>query len=276
VVRESVCKRSTDDPLIRLFLDRYGLHLLQVPRESAVVGDFYVDDGRRVSPPGNMKYLLDPPPELPAPKEGERMADIEGVTSKGYSLEVGLGLLEGFLLAFGAGPLTLKVKTEYEAKRVQSLRFRITAPTRDSLDPFELGAALVGKKPVEDHPWWSGENRYYLATAVTRTSSISVVAEDDGSSGAEVDVEALKVAGASGGFTLERGSESEVLYKGDRPLAFGVELCELSYDPNRRSLRLKAPEDVVRVRGPSAEAPEELRLRSFIGGEDGDAFLKLA
>jgi hypothetical protein len=96
-----VCERSTDDPLIRLFLDRYGLHLLQVPRESAAVGDFYVDDGRRVSPPGNVRYLLDPSPELPAPREGERMADIEGVTSKGYSLEAGLGLLEGFLLAFG-------------------------------------------------------------------------------------------------------------------------------------------------------------------------------
>lgn len=271
-----MCKRSTDDPLIRLFLERYGLHLLQVPRESAAVGDFYVDDGRRVSPPGNMKYLLAPPPELPAPKEGERMADIEGVTSKGYSLEVGLGLLEGFLLAFGAGPLALKVKAEYETKRVQSLRFRVAAPTRDSVDPFELGAALVGKKPLEDHPWWSGENRYYLTTSVTRTSSISVVAEGGGSQGVEVDVEALKVAGASGSFTLESGSESEVVYTGTRPLAFGVELCELSYDPNRRSLRLKAPEDVVRVRGPSAEAPEELRLRSFIGGEHGDAFLKLA
>jgi hypothetical protein len=116
----------------------------------------------------------------------------------------------------------------------------------------------------------------HLTTAVTRTSSISVVAEGDGSLSVEVDVEALKVAGASGGFTLERGSESAVVYKGTRPLAFGVELCELSHDPKRRSLRLKAPEDVVGVRGPSAEAPGELRPRSFIGGEQGDVFLELA
>jgi hypothetical protein len=46
-----------------------------------------------------------------------------------------------------------------------------------------------------------------------------LVAESDGSLGVEVDVEAPKVAGASGGFTLETGSESEVVYKGDRPLA---------------------------------------------------------
>jgi hypothetical protein len=146
----------------------------------------------------------------------------------------------------------------------------VTRSTRSSW------AAFVGKQPLEDHPWWSRENRYYLATAVTRTSSINVVAEGDRSQGVEVDVEGLKVAGASDGFALETGSESEVVYKGDRPLAFGVELCELSYDPNRRSLRLKAPEDVVRVRGPSAEEPEELRLRSFIGGEAGDVFLELA
>jgi hypothetical protein len=222
-----------------------------------------------------MANLLVPPPELPAPRTGERMADIEGVTSKGHAIAEGLSLLEGFLVAFGAGPLTAKAKAEYETKGVQKLRFRIVAPARDSVDPFDLGAALVGKRLVEDNPWWSEDNRYYLTTAVARTSSIGVAAEDGSSLGIDVDIEALKIAGASSGFAVERAAENEVVYAGDRPLAFGVELCELSYDRKRASFRLKSAEHALRLRGRSSQPVEDPTLRAFIGGEHDDAFVTL-
>jgi hypothetical protein len=272
-----MCKRSTDDPLVRLFLDRYGLNLLPTPRESAAVGDLYVYDGRRVSPPGNVAYFLKPALEMPEPTKGERMADVEGVMSKGFSLELGLGLLEGFFSAFGAGALADKVKAQYEAHQTRSLRFRVTEATRDFIDPFKLGMALIGKKLLEDHPMWSEDNRYYLVTGVARTPSISIVAANGGSSAIQLDLEALKLAGATGALTVARSSESEVTYKGDRPLAFGVELCELSYELQRGSLRLKMPEGAIPgLKGTAAESADPSALRAFIGEKDGDAFLKMA
>jgi hypothetical protein len=54
-----VCKRTTTDPLIRRVLDRYGLHLLAIPRADAVVGDVYLHDGRRMAPIGNVGHLLE-------------------------------------------------------------------------------------------------------------------------------------------------------------------------------------------------------------------------
>lgn len=268
-------KRSTDDPLIRLFLDTYNLNLLQVPRENAAVGDVYVYDGRRTSPPGNIRYLLDPPPDLPDMNIDERMADIEGVTSNSQSLSSGLGLLEGFLAAFGALPVAAKARADFEKKGAAKLRFRIGAPTRDSVDPYALGAALTRSRLADDNPWWSMDNRYYLTSAVARTSSISVVAEDDASSTVSIDVEALKIAGASSGLTVERRSESEIVYSGSRPLVFGVEVCEMSYNEKSGRLRLRNPEGAVRFKGGSSRSPDRPGPQAFIGEEDGDAFLEL-
>src|SRR6185436_9856151 len=57
-----VCKRTTSDPLVRAFLDNYGLNLLSIPRKNAMCGDLYIADGPRVSTPGHIAQVLIPPP----------------------------------------------------------------------------------------------------------------------------------------------------------------------------------------------------------------------
>ena len=52
-------RRNTSDPLMRLFLDKYYLHLLSIPREDVLIGDLYAYDGSRVSTPGKITYFLD-------------------------------------------------------------------------------------------------------------------------------------------------------------------------------------------------------------------------
>jgi len=42
-------KRDIDDPLMRLFLEKYRLNLLSVPRENASVGDVYIIDEKIIS-----------------------------------------------------------------------------------------------------------------------------------------------------------------------------------------------------------------------------------
>jgi hypothetical protein len=58
-------KSDTDDPLMRLFLEKYRLNLLSVPRENTSVGDVYIIDDKSIkfaSPLGNIQYFLDPHP----------------------------------------------------------------------------------------------------------------------------------------------------------------------------------------------------------------------
>ncbi len=97
-----MCKRNTTDPLVRYFLDQYRLNLLAVPRERVKPGDLYVEDKRGVTAPGQVGSFLTPPPKLPRPVRDETMADASGQMSRRLSLDVGLRLLQNFLLALGA------------------------------------------------------------------------------------------------------------------------------------------------------------------------------
>src|SRR2546425_2350227 len=190
-------KRTTNDPLIRAFLDRYGLNLLAVPREGAKVGDLYVEDRNGVSAPGSVVSFVDPPLVLPRQKRNEVMADVAGLVSDEVDIKTGLGLLEGFLVAVGAGAIVDKVRAEYEAARARTIRFRFPDATRDSVDPIELGTRLEEHKLAEDHPLWAPANRYYLVTAVARTSSITVRAGTGESESVDLEIGALTVATGS-------------------------------------------------------------------------------
>ena len=160
-----------------MFLDRYGLNLLSIPREKAAVGDLYVFDGTRASAPGSVEYFLDPPVEIPPPTKGEHMADVAGEVSDAVSLSAGLGLLEGFLAALGAGAVVSKVKTGYASKKAESSGS--TWPTRRGTPSTRCawGASSPVIAPSRDIRCGPRPNRYYLVTAVARTPSITVIAK---------------------------------------------------------------------------------------------------
>ena len=267
-----MCKRSEPDPLLRLFVDLYNLHLLAIPRENSSVGDLYVHDGRRTSAPGSVTHFLTPRFTLPPVARDERMADVAGTLSQGVDVKVGLGLLEGFLTAMGGGGLIGDTKAEFVRTGTRTLRFRFGEATRDSIDPLLLGGTLTGHAFDKGNAVHGQGYRYYLVTAVVRSRSIGVTAERERTMSAELNVQALKVADVDGGVTIRKSSQGEVTFAGDKALAFGVELYELVEGEHGEGMRLRAPESTVRVRGRrKAPLPEP----AFIGGMEGDAFLTL-
>lgn len=270
-----MCKRNTDDPLLRMFLDKYGLHLLYVPKENVAVGDLCVHDGERTSRPGKVTYFLEPPLEMPPVTVGENMADVSGMVSHGVSARVGLGLLEGFLTALGAAGIVNKVRASYEARNANVLKFRFARATRDSVDVLLLGSKLIRHKLVEDHPLYEEGYRYYLVTAVARTPSISIIAENAKTKAVNVDVGAMQIADVATGVSVEKSSEGEVTFVGGKSLAFGVELHELLYDTKRNKLKLKLPPGAIRVLRGAREASGRLVEPAFIGGVEGDVFLTI-
>ncbi len=149
-------KRDTDDPLMRLFLDKYRLNLLSIPRENASVGDVYITDekdSKFASPPGNIKYLLDPPFDFSKIQvtAGETLSDISGTTSGSISAQFGLQFLENFLNALapivGIGA---KIRANYEANSVEAIKFRFSSPTRNYItNPFLLNVKLQRHKIAE-------------------------------------------------------------------------------------------------------------------------------
>ncbi len=197
------CPRTTGDPLVRYFLDRYGLNLLVIPRADVQVGSLYLSaDGRQVSTPTAVGSFLTPRPHLPTPNSDERMADLAGTTSDALTSRTGLRLLEGFLAALGAAGVLDRVKAEYRRKRVRVLRFRVTHATRDAVDPVALGDAFKGCRVRVDHPLWAKRQRYYIVSGVVRSSSLVVVAHTSATDVVDLDVDALAAVTASAGLVL--------------------------------------------------------------------------
>jgi len=268
-----MCKRDTADPLARLFLDRYHLHLLRPPREDVDVGHVYPRENGTVSAPGHFRHLLDPAPDLPPINRGEAMADVKGTTSNEISAGVGLSLLDGFFSALKLAGIAGKIRAGVEGGKAVNLRFSFRDSARDSLDPFALEVALR-RHPFDRTTSLLHENRrYYFVTAVVRSSSISFIALDANSRAVDIGAGIDQLADLDANVSVERSGGEEITVRGPKQLAFGVELQELLYDGDRKILRLRNAKDVIKVRraedgnAVTAMAPE------FIGGMEGDIFL---
>jgi len=264
-----MCRRTTPDPLLRLFLDRYGLHLLAVPRAGAGVGEVYVSDGRRTFPVGDVRHLLLPSLDL-VPQRDEPMADVAGRFTREVGLEAGLGVLEAFLTAIGAAGIIDAVKARYTRSSARSLAFSFENPVRDHVDVLQIGAALVGRRLATEQVFGPGDHRYYVTTAVARSRSLSVQGTADARSAVDVGAELVKVAEADATVEVHLQQDGTVTYAGKDLLTFGIELFEVVPDRAAGELRLAMPNRPLPVRGPDrAQRPP----RALVGDPMGDLLL---
>ena len=258
-------RRNTSDPLVRAFLDTYKINLLSVPREKADVGDAYVATATGVSTPGQLRHLLKPDLAMPDVTRGEKMTDLAGKQTRGIELKAGLKLLEDFFSAIGADMVVGKIRAEYEHKRTGQLRFRLRNATRDSVDAFAFGKALIPCHLNEKQPFVAEGNRYYVTVGVVRSTSITVTAQDESENKIDIDLNAIKSAvSAQGKLGVEKGREGELTYEGAVPLAFGVELVELTYDTDEQKFLVDGVSEALKLRA----EPKPIK-RAFIGDPAG-------
>src|SRR4030067_593456 len=106
------------DPLVKIFLEKYGMNLLSIPREDISVGDLYVynTNNKAVSTKGSIVFFLTPKPKIPKLTIGASMADVTATMTKETDFNTGLNLVSGFLEKFGIGSLIGNIKAAYEAK----------------------------------------------------------------------------------------------------------------------------------------------------------------
>jgi hypothetical protein len=267
-------RRNTNDPLLRAFLDTYKVNLLSIPREGVQVGDAYVAtaDGS-MSAPGKLRYLLTPEIRMPQISSDEKMTSIAGKRTRALDLNIGLNLLEGFLTAIGVDIAIGKIKAEYQHESVGKVRFQLKDATRDSVDAFEFGRALIPCRLTSEQPFVQDGNQYYAVVGVLRSRSITVSTEDQNSNKVEIGIDALKSAVvAEGKIGVKRETSGDITYEGSVPLAFGVELVEMRYDGGQAKFFLSGISDpkVVRGRG------DEKERRVFVGDpQTGDVFLPM-
>jgi hypothetical protein len=265
-------RHTTDDPLVRYFLEQYRLNLLTVPREGVKPGDLYVEDDKGITASGRVAGFLTPRPKLPRALRGETMADLSGRVSRSLSLDVGLGLLQNFLLALGAAGVMDKLRAGYEREKTTGLRIRFTDATRDSFDLGALGQALGTSRLDASNALVNEGNRYYLVAGVVRTPSVTLVAEDGSKRRVDLGAGVLQAVDAEVGVSTERAESGEITYTGTKRLAIGVELYELAWDEDAGRLSLGNPDGALAVRGRAGAAGP---APAFIGGPEGEALVSL-
>ena len=262
-----MCRRDTNDELIRKFLDRYQVNLLSMPGRRVQCGSVYIKQGKRITAPGLLSEIITPELTLESPYVEDDLADLSGTWSGSVSLTVGVKLLSNFLIALGAGGVIDKLQASAKETSARNVAFRFKKVSRESLSPVGLGTALVGHQFVQAHPWVQDGNQYFAVAAVLRSASISIQGRDKQDSAVGLGAGLATVADADATVRVEQGSDSEVTYHGRDPLAIAVELYELRWDTDRQGLVFQLPAGVgpLRLLGLQADDPPD---PVFVGDDE--------
>jgi len=265
-------KRDTEDPLMKSFVDKYKLHLLPVPRNDIFLCDIFIQDKNGMSGSGSIVDFLEPEYEIPPTRNGT-MADLSGQLSRSVSFDVGVGLLEGFLSAFGIGAIIQNVKVGYKNKGTQYMKFRFTTIQHDTVSAIKAAKNLINHTIVKNHPFYDINNKYYLVTALARTPSISIVAENNNHQTIDIDLTARGIANASIATNIVKSGSGELTYSGKDSLVFGAEVHELSYSADTKNFKMHAMNKFVNLKGSESD---DQRRPSLIGDEkQGDIFWEI-
>lgn len=263
-------RKNPTDPLVREFLKTYSINLLPLPRRVARPGELYVKTGKKVkATPGWINELIEPDVDLPEPYL-EDLPDLSGVVSETVNVDFGLTLLGNFLAGLGIPPGVIdKVKLGYHRKQTAQVAFQFSDVARESIDPFTIGSALIDRR-FKQHPWVHEGNRYYVAAAFVSSNSIVVHAKDTGSNAVEVGAGVLSALDADARVCTEHAGEGAMAYRGQEPLAIGVELYDLEYDAERDAFLMGSQkEPVTLMRGKEGE------LTPAFPAEDDEALLEV-
>jgi hypothetical protein len=263
-----MCKRkdAVKDPLASLLFRRYGLHLLGVPRAGVQIGDVYVFGRKGLVGSGRVAELFASDFSLPAINEGERAIPLEDTASSDHDLKIGLELLDRLFkaLGFDQGP---KIGAAYASQKATKMRFRFDNPTRDSVDILAVTDRLYGATPRQ-RPVSEAQERLYLVTGVLRSAGISIVASAADDTTVDVGATVSEIADASAKLKVTRNNDTSLVYAGDTPLGFGVELIEITYDSQTKRFGRQEVDSPIRVR--SATGSSGSRAPSMIGDDDDD------
>jgi len=156
------------------------------------------------------------------------------------------------------------------------LKFRFAEITRDHTDPYWLSEEISGHTIKKNSAMYGEGYRYFLVTAVVRSPSINIIAEDEQMRTVDIDVETLQLANISPDISAEKVGKGEITFKGKQSLAFGVELYELVYHSTENCFRFKTVTERIRLRDRDSETIRTAIKPAVIGdSEEGNAFLSL-
>lgn len=267
-------KRNSLDPLLRKFLDIYGLHLLSNPRFDIDVGQVVIRQGKSSVTARSIAEFLDGDLGNLKVRRGESMAEVKGQLSSTHDVKTGLGISKAFLKGLGAVGVGAKLETRFASTGQVALSFRFKNPLLDSIDPILLGARLIQRKFNTTHPLYNNDTELFIISSVARSSSIDMILQHQIAHDANAAVELEGIIDANSAVNTEKLDDSTWRFSGTKALGFGVQLFSLQIDKNGR-MRMELPEAPVKVRSDIVTVGEHPKP-AILDGPDGSPFLEIS
>jgi hypothetical protein len=220
-----MCRRTIDDPLIRMLADKYRLNILRVPRGGISVGDVLVEDGGDLRHLGKFASFFKP--ALPMPSAStEDLAPVSATKSTAFSVDVAAKPMETFLTALGL-PEIATLSAKLSAARDSKVSFEITGATLESIDVVDLGNELDSRFLSTGNALYKQGRSFFVAHSVARATGMNLTFSSEGEVGASLAAEIKKVGGASGKVAVTKKSSTEINVSRSTPLVFGLAVMRL-------------------------------------------------
>lgn len=257
-----VAKRDPTDALQKLFHDRYGLNLLALPAADVEPGQFVI------APKGAVARRVEAGAVLDGPLDGLQinraipMADVSGVRSNGVSAGLAADIAEAFIIALGGLGLATKFGAKIRREKCDELRFSFPEPSLDKLELAVFRGRIAPRRLDVNSPFHDPAARYFVVNAVARSRALDIVLDKSVDGAGEVAAGFAKLVDVEANLSVEIVDGSVVRFRGDRALAFGVELFQFSTTESGH-LKLGIPTSPLPMREKAAPNPAFLAEQSL-------------
>jgi hypothetical protein len=267
-----VCRRSDDDPLVRVLTNRYKLNIMRQPRRGVGVGELLVREGEDLRCAGSVKRFFDP--ELDIPKtESAALADVDGVTSARLSARTAADPLSGILAALGAAGLS-SASASLRRTRDISIAFSLTGTRYRSTDLVALGDELSSRILRTGNALYRPGREFFVAHAIAEASGIKMAFSAATDSAAELALGLAQVIKADASVNATTDQSGHLIITSPEPVTFGLAVVQLAIDDV--SLRFRETGRLRPVRGaePGPQAGTDSAGILF-GGPEGDVLVEI-
>ena len=210
------------------YLKGLGYNVIRVPQQGIEPLQLIGRQKGMIAILGPLNLLVNnPPAELPVITRDQLATDINGRSSSRFSIGLGANILGNIIGAMGGN---LGVNVNYtNAKSIQLIFQDVLA---DSTVPLEVGNYLsacdVDARNLILKEYVLGNGELYLITKTIKSDKIVVTYEQEGGTGAKVDVPVLQeIVGGNVSVNTARGVASTINYKGKEKLPFGFQCFEV-------------------------------------------------
>jgi hypothetical protein len=269
---DSLCKRSDDDPLVRVLTDRYKLNVLRQPRRGVGVGELLVKEGKDLRCAGSVSRLFDPPLEILL-QDSVVLADVEGVISARRSASAAGAPLTGLLAALGVAGVS-SIGASLRAARDVTISYSLTGIRYQCTNLVSLGEELSTRALRRGNSLYHPGRDFFIAHAVAEATGIQVrfssATDRAGSLGLEV-AAAIK---ADASVDIIGDHSGRLIISSEEPVAFGLAVVQMRTDGSSLLLDSVDRTRPVRGEGSSPHALDEVGS-VFFGGPDGEVLVEI-